>query len=231
MFSGDSLTILLFLAGTMIAAAIGAISAQPGWRSTTLWVVSGVFGLVSFLWLIAPSASPIIQALMPIATAAVQSGAFMMVGTVGIVALMSGGRAPAPAKGTDIALITPPPPRPDFAPAKPAPTKWVPDTSLMDAMIYLYQESRWSEQGRREFIDVKVKFLMALQESQLLAWGKTHPDDGEAFQIRSDFWIDVEITPQSNTVFSKTRNVNAYEVKLCLNQIELAWPRKPEAQA
>ena len=90
MLSGDSLTILLFLVGTMIAAGIGAITAPAGWRSKTLWAICGLFGLAGVIWLLAPTASPIVRFLSPLASAAIQSGALVMVGTVGIVALMHG---------------------------------------------------------------------------------------------------------------------------------------------
>ena len=225
--TGDSLAIFTLLASAALACMIGALTAPSGWRVTLLWAMCAAFAVASLGWLFPPTQSPFFMGMISLFGAFARSGALVMLGTVGIVALVTGGRQPVPAKGLDLADIPAPLPRPDFAPTKPVPTKWVPDTPLIDAMIYLFQESRWSEQGRREFIDVKVKFLLALQESQLLAWGKTHPDDDEAFQIRSDFWIEVEITPQSNTVFSKTRNVNAYDVKLSLPQIELAWPRKP----
>ena len=98
-------------------------------------------------------------------------------------------------------------------------------------MIYLIEASRWGAHTDRSYDDVRIKLELALRESQLMAWGKSHPDDDEAFQIRADFWIEVQITPQSNTVFSKFRNVNAYEVRLSLGQIERAWPRKPAVQA
>lgn len=90
MFSGDSLSVLLFLLGTAIAGVMGALTAPTGWRANTLWGVAGVFGLASIGWLVAPTASPFIQAFRPVAVAIVQSGALVMVGTVGVVALMVG---------------------------------------------------------------------------------------------------------------------------------------------
>jgi hypothetical protein len=99
MFSGDSLSVLLFFVGTALAGLMGAIVAPSGWRANVLWSIAVVSGVAALGWLVAPSASPAVQAIRPVLSAVVQSGALLMVGTVGIVALMIGGRraqAPVP---------------------------------------------------------------------------------------------------------------------------------------
>lgn len=229
--TGDSLAVFALLASAALASMIGALTAPADWRAKVLWTMFAAFALATLGWLFPPTQSPFFMGLMRLFGAFAQSGALVMLGTVVIVALQSSGRAPPPAKPNDAAKQPALPPRPDFASSKPSFTKWVPDTTFLDAMIYLYQESRWGAHSQREFADVKYKFLNALKESQLLAWGKSHPEDDEVFQIRPDFWVDVDMNPQSNTVFSKHRNVNAYDVKLSLAQIELAWPRNPAEQA
>lgn len=92
MWSGDSLNVVLWLGGVTIGALIGAIGAPAGWRTKALLWIAGVFGIATLVWIIAPTASPVIRSITPIAVAIATSNAFFMVTVVGIVALMLGGR-------------------------------------------------------------------------------------------------------------------------------------------
>jgi hypothetical protein len=86
--SGDSLTVLLFLLGAAVAAAIGAITAPEGWRTQALWGFTFAFCLIAIGWVLAPAASPAMQAIEPLALALVESNFLAMTGIVGVVALM-----------------------------------------------------------------------------------------------------------------------------------------------
>jgi len=103
MFQGDSLSVLLFLIGTSLAALMGAVVAQPGRARTFLWVLMTSFVVATFAWLAMPTASPTIESLKPLVYAVVRSGALVMVGTVGIVAIMLK-RNPSPVSPTPSAI-------------------------------------------------------------------------------------------------------------------------------
>jgi hypothetical protein len=81
-------------------------------------------------------------ALRPIATAVINSGAPVMIGTVAIVALMQIRRKPpmVPGSGVDLAEIEAPQ-RPPFAVALNKQVKWTPDTSFKKAFAYFTNES------------------------------------------------------------------------------------------
>ena len=91
MFQGDSLTVVLWLAGAGLATMIGALTAPAGWRARFLWVLTAAFVVAALAWVLVPAASPIYQAMSPVILALVESNALTMVGTVGVVALMLGG--------------------------------------------------------------------------------------------------------------------------------------------
>ncbi len=88
MFSGDSLAILTLLVGTMISAIFGAVPLDPGPKRNVLWGCAALFGLLAMGWLAAPVASPAVQLARTVIATVVQSGAFVMVGTISIAALM-----------------------------------------------------------------------------------------------------------------------------------------------
>jgi hypothetical protein len=99
MFSGDSLAVITLLAGTVISAIFGAIPLDRGRKRNILWACAAFFAVLLVGWIAAPAAIPAVQVARSIVAAVVQSGAFVMVVTVAIVALMIGRQpkaAPAP---------------------------------------------------------------------------------------------------------------------------------------
>lgn len=228
MFSGDSLSVLLFLVATVIAAVMGALTAPPGWRTKTLIGIAAIFALATLAWLIAPAANPIIHAMRVALVAAVQGGALVMVGVVAIVAIMTR-RNPGAPLPFDVALLAPEPDSspPVFAAGAASLTKWTPNITFIDSMMYFYKESRWGGVKERTGSEIKDLLTAALQRSKISSWGRRHPSDKE-FQIKSQFWNDVEITLESNCVFSSTLNASAYEVRLCRQELEAFWPPKDD---
>lgn len=223
--TGDSLSVFLFLAATSLAGVMGALTARPGWRMNALLAIAVVFGLAAIMWLAAPAASPIVQVLEPIAIALLRSGALVMVGVVAIVALMLGGRQTS-RKGNLPAVEQAAVPREDQPPAfavTSGASKWQPDTSFVGAMLYLHETSRWGAGRNRRPQDISQQLTSALQNSKISSWGRAHPSERE-FQIRPVFWRDPEIKLESGTVFSKTLNASAYEVRLCRGELEAFWP-------
>lgn len=86
--SGDSLSVFLFLLAGALTMAVAAISLEPGWRTQLFWALAGIFIVMAGAWWLAPAASPLLQSIKPFAVALVQSGAAVMIGTVGTVSMM-----------------------------------------------------------------------------------------------------------------------------------------------
>ena len=223
MWSGDSLTVLLFLLGGMIAFSIGALTAPTGWRTNVLWAGAVVFLLFALAWLLAPAASPIIAPISPLVVAAVQSNALAMVLIVGVVALMIGGRSP-PAVAEDTS--------PQSGQSLPrfaidATSRWKPDIGLQQAVGYLGAKSVWREpfSGVGNTVEGTTAALVsALASNKVTAWGSEHPDVSDMFQIAPGFWIEAEVTLDTNFAFSRNRNIGAHNVHLCRREMEQVWP-------
>ena len=226
--TGDSLTVLLFLAATAIAAVIGAITAPVGWRSRSLWGMAVAFVAAIVAWLLAPAANPMFTAIKPFVIALVESNALATVGIVGVVALMIGGR-PANGRGIDLATLEVPREQlaPSFAARTASRVKWVPDISLKEGVRYIWDESTWlRRQSYPTVEDAILELRSLLRNSQITAWGKIHPDDEEPHQISSGFWLNSSITLETDYAFSSNKSVAAYEVMLCLAEMKLVWPPK-----
>lgn len=203
---------------------IGAITATPGWRTKVLWTLTAVFGFSCVVWIAAPAANPIMAAISPFAVALVESNALAMVGIVGVVALMIGGKSQSAA--------TPPPieaapydPLPAFADSTESKSKWQPDISFAEGADYLRNKTRWrasygmSGESEKELID-------ALSAGKITAWGKAHPSDEAWFQIMRGFWFRATVTSATNYAFSNNRNVGASDIRLSKGELELVWPPK-----
>jgi hypothetical protein len=219
MLAGDSLSVFLFLAGAGIAAVIGALTAPPGWRTRTLWWTAALFALAAGCWIIAPAASPMIQAIVRIMAAVVQSGILILIGTVLIVALMVGGRSAAepptsvgPAKKA----------LPDFASSRAI--NWKPDISLTEAAMYLGTSSKWAMFRSLNMGSVKSELQGALISGKLSAWGKVHPGDADEYIIRRDAWEYAELNVDTSYVFLTGFGCAVHEVRLSKDELESAFP-------
>jgi hypothetical protein len=129
-------------------------------------------------------------------------------------------------------VALPPDPSSQIAPklpgfADPQVTKWPPDVTFLEAMLYMHREARWGQIKRRTPEVIRETLIDALATSRITSWGRSHPEEPE-YQIRSRFWGTVEITLDSNCVFSKSLNIAAYEVRLCSAQLKAMWPPNDE---
>ena len=231
MLSGESLTVFLFLVGAVLTAVIGAITAPLGWRSNCLWGLAGALALATAAWLLAPAASPVFAAIRPIAVALVESNALAMVGIVGIVALMVGGR---PAKGqSHVGLATLAASEtarlPAFASSNHS--KWTPDFTFKEALVYLGTKSLWAARMHRTVDETRDTLIDALRNGKLTAWGKEHPQDAVAHQIGQAFWIRATVTLETNYAFSENRSAGVYEVQFSEGELKMVWPAKPDPAA
>jgi hypothetical protein len=210
----------------MVGSIIGAIGAPAGWRSKALLWSAAVFGLATLGWIIAPTASPIIQAVTPVAVAIATSNAFFMVAVITVVAIMVGGRSPPAQKGFDLADLG------GASGALPAfavnrTTKWQPDITLQQAVGYLGAKSTWRQPYSNvgNTVNGTLEALIgALGSNKITAWGKEHLDEGDLFEIAPAFWVRAEVTLDTNYAFSHVRNVGAYNVHFCRKQMEQVWP-------
>lgn len=223
MFTGDSLSVLLFLAGTGIAAMMGAIAAPNSQASRILWSMAAVFGVLTVIWLVAPAASPIVKRLTPIVTTIATSGVWVMLGTVFIVSQMVRAERLPAAQNTDSKLL-PRPPR--FAADRTETTRWSADISLVEAGLYIGKESRWGK-GRN---GLQVEHLInemkaALEEGRLHAWGKAHPEDEDRHQISRWLWGNSFITLDKNYAFFAPLGETAHEIMLSKGEVDAAYPR------
>ena len=87
--SGDDLTVFVGLATAVLTCGVTALISPKGWQAKTLWGLTVVFLAATVGWVVAPAASPFVQLVRPYVTAFVQSGAFVMVATVSVVAIIS----------------------------------------------------------------------------------------------------------------------------------------------
>jgi hypothetical protein len=216
----------------MVGSIIGYLGAPSGWRSKALVWSAVVFGLATIGWIAAPTASPIIQAVTPVAVAIATSNGFFMVAVITVVALMVGGRAPTPRSPVDFADIDPDEPGrlPDFAVA--ATTKWTPDITLRQGVGYLGAKSTWREPYSsvgNTINGTKDAIVEALASNKITAWGREHPDEGDLFEIADAFWRRADVTLDTDFAFSHVRNLGAYNVHLCQKEMEQVWPPKEEA--
>lgn len=228
MFRGDSLQVLLFFVGMAIGAMIAAVPTAPGRGRNFLWGVAAFFALAAIGWFVAPSASPVFQAIRPIAVAIVQSGALVVVGTVSFVAIMVRRQSPqSQSTGPDLAdLAMPPPaPAPKFAADPGKKSKWTADVSFAQAVVYRGREAACSNRYDKvgEIVSVLIN---ALRTGKITAWGKEHPSDTEEWQIRQSFWHSAEVTFETSTAFSNHLNCNAFDVRLSMEELQLVWPPK-----
>ncbi len=225
--TGDSLTILTVFASSSLAAMIGALTAPPGKRATFLWVLCGAFALLTLAQAFTPWQSPLVRDVMSVVGTFATSGAWVMLGTVGIVAMMQPKtRTAAPELGPDPATPSPPlaTPTPKFASHRTS-TKWTPDVSLSDAFSYFEEHS-----GERGYYDKKhevfEKFVTAARESRVTSWAKEHPDDDKFYQIDPKFWNFVTPTFETGFVFSKHVTCGAHCVHFSQAELKAVWPPK-----
>lgn len=224
--TGDSLTVFTVLASSSLACMIGALTAPAGWRAKLLWCLCAGFALASLLWLVPPIPSPFVQGAMAIVTAAITSGVWILLATVGVVALMVGRSRGDVAADLTVPVEPSTVTLPYFAVPPGIKSKWAPDTTFLDAMLYLYRQSKWGHGKDRSPQEIKERLLSGLQSGKVTSWGKGHPSEETLCQIQAVFWLDAEITLESNTVFSKEVNATAYDVQLCRAEMEAVWPAK-----
>lgn len=120
------------------------------------------------------------------------------------------------------------PPLPTFATSRRS--NWQPDTTFLNAMLYLHKEAQWGQGRGRTTKLIRDTLLEALASSRITSWGRAHPDEPE-YQILPRFWILVDVTLESNCVFSRTLNAAAYEVRLCRAELTAMWPPIAEASS
>lgn len=236
MFEGDSLTVILWLAGGGLATMIGALTAAQGWRTKLLWTLTAAFALSLLAWILTPAASPVIQALSPVVVALVESNALAMVLIVGVVALMQSRRRPQTvaslpgAEPTEFESEVQDEP-PSFAVGGNRRSKWTPDTPFKEALVYFGENS--GERGYHDRLpDVLRKLISALREGKVTAWAKAHPADVEPYQIRPTFWgAGTEVTLKTDYAFSGNLNCGGYEIQLSRGELELVWPPKDSPAA
>ena len=221
--TGDTLQVFGLAIGMMACAL-----QTSGWRKVLFWCLAALF---AFLTLVYANALP--QFGLPLGAINRFVTALLAPLILGGVAFMLREKRPAP-RGVDLASLNIPPEdtAPNFA-ATPD-SKWEPNITFLDSMLYLFRDSKWGDGRNRQPEEIRNKLTEALYASRITSWGKAHPVDRE-FQIRSLFWLEVEITLESNCVFSKTLKASAYDVRLCREELEAMWPPKvdpvPEASA
>lgn len=227
MWSGDSLNIVLWLGGVAIGAAIGAVGAPSGWRSKSLVWVAVVFGLATIGWIVAPTASPIIQAITPVAVAIATSNAFFMVAVIAVVTIIVGGRNPP-------ALPSQPAPEArQYPPFAVAPnSKWKADITLGQAVHYLGAKSIWRDPfgGQNTVAGTQTALVEALSAKKITSWGRAHPDEGELFEIGPGFWRRADVTLDTDYAFSHVVNAGSYNIHLSQKEMEQVWPPKEPSQ-
>lgn len=226
MWSGDSLNVVLWLGGVAIAAVLGAITAPTGWRSTTLWLIALAFAIATLAWIVAPTASPAIQAVSPLLVTIATSNAVFMVAVVGVVALMIGGRNPPSSSLVDPNEVGSETAQPPAFAAQPT-TKWKPDITIEEGVGYVGARSTWRNPYGINTVDsVTSELSEALAAKKITAWGREHPAEGELFEIKSNFWLRADITLDKGYAFSHRLGVGAYDIHVCQSEMEHVWPPK-----
>lgn len=209
--TGDTLQVIGLAIGMMAVAMT-----TSGWKKPFFWFLAAVFGFLSLVYANAlPHFGLPLDAINRVLTA------LLAPLILGGVALML--REPRLRPAASEPARTPEPP--SFATSVVG--KWKPDITFLDAMLYLFRDSKWGDGKHRQPQEIKDKLTEALDNSRVTSWGKAHPADPE-FQIKPFFWQDTEITLESNCVFSKTLNVSAYDVRLCKEELEANWPPKDD---
>lgn len=200
---------------------IGALTAQPGWRTGLLWTCCGAFALATLGWLFPPNRSPFLMGILDVAVALIRSGAFVMVGTVSVVAIMvKGARLPPSGPLAD--------PEPSLSLAGYAVTedksKWVPDITLTSAISYLENQSRW-RRGKRYLTTSETveEIREAMRQGKVTAWGRPHPDDDEV-EIAKSAWRGAELTVDTSYAFFGAFQEAAHSIRLSKGQLEAAYP-------
>lgn len=224
--TGDSAT--LFWALVTLAATFGVGGYQlTGRKSRNLWALcAGFLVLALVLGFGIPNWTA------RYAAAALQAVwiAYPLLTIAAVSLLIRGHRTPA-AGGTDFADMDFSPDAPRFPKfAVPSTTRWQPDISLRQAIYYLGVDSTWRyEYGQNDTENTTTALTIALYANKITAWGREHPGEGDHFEIRQDFWRNVEATVENDYVFSNSHQIGAYDIQLCQTQIELVWPPKKKA--
>ncbi|HSM79554.1 MAG TPA: hypothetical protein VLT57_18070 [Bryobacteraceae bacterium] len=213
--SGAAFEFWLLLPGAAIAAMLGGI-ATPGKRGLILWGICAAF-MVLAVWLwFKPNPAPWIAAL-------IRSNALIPVVTVGIVALMISGRRAPPAAAPEAAPLLRND-RPIFAADDNALSKWTPDISLAQAVGYLGTKTPL-KRGNPPVTDVVRQLILALNAGKVTAWAKDHPKGEKEYQVRPAAWGHADVTLRTNYAFFKGHGVSGYDVRLCQEELEHAWPQ------
>jgi hypothetical protein len=184
-----------------------------------------LFALGDLAWILAPTASPLIQYLTPLVVALVGSNALAMVVIGGIVALMIGGRSQSRIEPNRDRIIEEGVVLPRFAENPNERSKWEADISLSDAARYLTSKAVWrrtkQSMGTR---DVAREIQNSLINGKLTAWAKEHPTDDDRHQIRSDAWPHAEMTLENNCAFFPIVECTGYEIRMSHGELETAYP-------
>ena len=224
MYSGDSLSVLLFLLGSALGSMIGAVAAV-GKRATFLSWLTAFFVALALAWIFAPAANTIAEVIRAFTVALVVSGAPVMVITIAVVALMLGGRAPPGQPPIDLAeLASEVGQLPSFA-VHPT-TKWKPDITFREGLGYLGATSIWRGEYGNTIASATSELTGALAANKITAWGRDHPNEGELFEIARAFWQRAEVTLDTDYAFSHRTDIGAYNVHLCQKEMEQVWPPK-----
>lgn len=220
--TGDSLSILLFLASCMVACMIGAVTAPKGWRTNSLWAGAVLFG-VSVVVLL--GRFPRLEATPTLAIIAGLTPAV----TVAVVALMLGRSYPARSEAAGVlkaAKLVPPKRRPAEAKEKKG---WKPDMSLRDVAIYVSTASTWRVPYGRTIdarAEIKEEIRKRLYAGQVTAWGREHPET-EEYQIDDDAWaFEADVRLDTSYAFFPIYGVAMHAIRLSKGEIEAAWPPK-----
>jgi hypothetical protein len=210
----------------VIAFSIGGITAPTQGRGKALWGLAAISLVCLFGWIVAPTASPFITPLRNILASLVKSNAVATVVIVGIVAMMVGRRRSEPRTSTDSEPRTSMPPF-----AVESETKWKPNLPLPKGVGYVGASSTWVYPfgGGNTVKNTTEEVIKALGDNKITAWGREHPGDGDLFEIAQRFWYEAEIVLETGYAFSNTMQIGAYDVQVCLEEMQKVWPPKQQA--
>lgn len=221
--TGDSLSILLFLASCAVACLIGALTAPKGWRDKTLWAGTALFAVAALVLL---GRFPQLEAGPTLAVIAGLTPAV----TVGVVALMLARRRPDPVTDPEEAVDRTLPAQPKRRTAEARNKReWTPNMSLHDVAIYVSAVSTWRPPYGRT-IDAKSELRQEIRRKlsagQVTAWGRAHPD-GEEYQIAEDAWVyEADVRLDTSYAFFPTYGAPMHSIRLAKGEVEAAWPPK-----